>query len=69
MRVSDWTGTVRSTLEHGAQKLFGLFTRAVAFLLCGEMAGAYFPADFPRGFWPMQNGGEISLDRASCHKR
>jgi putative oxidoreductase len=39
----------------------GLFTRPVAFLLCGEMAVAYFRAHFPRGFWPIQNGGELAV--------
>ncbi len=41
--------------------LFGLFTRPVAFLLCGEMAVAYFKAHFPRGFWPIENGGEMAV--------
>ena len=36
----------------------GLFTRPVAFLLSGEMAVAYFFSHFPRGFWPVLNGGE-----------
>ena len=38
--------------------LLGLFTRPVAFLLCGEMAVAYFQAHFPHSFWPVRNGGE-----------
>ena len=38
----------------------GLFTRPVAFLLSGEMAVAYFTAHFPRDFWPILNGGELS---------
>ena len=40
--------------------LLGLFTRPVAFLLCGEMAVAYFKSHFPRGFWPLSNGGELA---------
>jgi putative oxidoreductase len=40
---------------------FGLFTRAVAFLLSGEMAVAYFRTHAPRGFWPMLNGGELAV--------
>jgi putative oxidoreductase len=40
---------------------FGLFTRPVAFLLSGEMAVAYFMAHFPRGFWPVLNGGERAI--------
>jgi putative oxidoreductase len=39
----------------------GLFTRPVAFLLCGEMAVAYFRQHFPRAFWPIQNGGELAV--------
>ena len=41
--------------------ILGLFTRPVAFLLSGQMAAAYFMAHFPRGFWPIQNGGELSV--------
>ena len=39
----------------------GLFTRPVAFLLCGQMAVAYFTAHAPQGFWPVLNGGELSV--------
>jgi len=41
--------------------LLGLFTRPVAFLLCGQMAVAYFQAHAPRGFWPVLNGGELAV--------
>ena len=37
--------------------LIGLFTRPVAFVLCGEMAVAYFQGHFPNGFWPVVNMG------------
>ncbi len=40
---------------------FGLFTRAVAFLLAGEMAVAYFISHLPRGFWPVMNSGERAV--------
>lgn len=40
---------------------FGLFTRPVAFILCGEMAFAYFHQHAPRGFWPISNGGELAV--------
>jgi len=40
--------------------IVGLFTRPVAFLLSGEMAVAYFMAHFPRGFWPIENQGELA---------
>lgn len=41
--------------------LLGLFTRPVAFVLCGEMAVAYFKTHNPRGFWPATNGGELAV--------
>ncbi len=41
--------------------LLGLLTGPVAFLLCGEMAVAYFTSHFPRGFWPLRNGGELAV--------
>jgi putative oxidoreductase len=41
--------------------LVGLFTRPVAFLLCGEMAVAYFRAPFPDGYFPIRNGGELAV--------
>ncbi|MBI3941226.1 MAG: DoxX family protein [Acidobacteria bacterium] len=39
----------------------GWFTRPVAFLLCGEMAVAYFISHAPRGFWPILNGGQPAV--------
>ena len=39
----------------------GLFTRTTAFILCGEMAVAYFTRWAPRGFWPITNGGEEAV--------
>ena len=36
----------------------GLFTRAAAFIMSGEMAVAYFMAAAPRGFLPLVNHGE-----------
>jgi putative oxidoreductase len=41
--------------------LIGLFTRPVAFVLCGEMAFAYFRQHAPRGLWPIANGGELAV--------
>ena len=40
---------------------FGLLTRPVAFMLSGEMAVAYFMVHFVRGFWPIQNSGELAV--------
>jgi putative oxidoreductase len=37
--------------------LLGLFTRPVAFILCGEMAFAYFIGHAGNGFWPVLNQG------------
>lgn len=41
--------------------LVGLFTRPVAFILSGEMAVGYFMAHLPRNFFPINNGGEITV--------
>jgi len=41
----------------GLLLLIGLLTRPVAFVLAGEMAVAYFQFHFPKGFWPVANGG------------
>jgi len=41
--------------------LVGLFTRFAAFILCGQMAVAYFMVHFPRGFWPILNQGELAV--------
>ncbi len=48
-------------LAGGILMILGLFTRPVAFILCGEMAVAYFRVHFPRGFWPIRNGGELAV--------
>jgi putative oxidoreductase len=48
-------------LVGGALILLGLLTRPVAFILSGEMAVAYFRVHTPRGFWPIQNGGELAV--------
>lgn len=44
----------------GALIVLGLLTRPVAFLLSGEMAVAYFTVHAPRGFWPIENQGELT---------
>ena len=44
----------------GLLVLVGLFTRPVAFVLCGFMAVAYFMAHAPQGFFPLLNGGELA---------
>lgn len=45
----------------GLLLLLGLFTRPVAFLLCGQMAVAYFTRHAPQGFWPLVNRGELAV--------
>lgn len=55
-----WVAGVLETVG-GALIVLGLFTRPVAFLLCGEMAVAYFRQHFPHGFWPILNGGELAV--------
>lgn len=45
----------------GALIAMGLFTSPVAFISSGEMAWAYFQQHSPRGFWPIQNGGELTI--------
>lgn len=45
----------------GTLIFLGLFTRTTAFILCGEMAVAYFKSWAPRGFWPINNGGEEAV--------
>lgn len=39
----------------------GLMTGYAAFVASGEMAGAYFIAHAPRGFWPILNTGELAV--------
>jgi putative oxidoreductase len=41
--------------------LIGLFTRPVAFIVCGEMAVAYFTVHMPRAFLPIVNRGELAI--------
>jgi putative oxidoreductase len=39
----------------------GLFTRPVAFILCGDMAVAYFMSHFPTSFFPITNRGDAAI--------
>jgi putative oxidoreductase len=45
----------------GVLLTLGAFTRPVAFILAGDMAVAYFMSHFPRGFFPMANGGNLAV--------
>jgi putative oxidoreductase len=41
--------------------LVGFMTRPAAFVLSGMMAVAYFQAHASKGFWPVQNKGELAV--------
>jgi putative oxidoreductase len=45
----------------GVLVIVGLFTRAAAFVGCGEMAVAYFMSHFPQAVLPVQNGGQPAV--------
>jgi putative oxidoreductase len=48
-------------LVGGLLLVLGFLTRPVALVLAGEMLTAFFLVHFPRGGWPLQNGGELPL--------
>jgi putative oxidoreductase len=48
-------------LVGGLLIVVGLMTGYAAFVASGEMAAAYFTAHIPRGFWPIQNTGELAV--------
>jgi putative oxidoreductase len=45
----------------GALLILGLFTRPAAFLASGMTAVAYFMVHFPKGLFPILNGGELAV--------
>ena len=45
----------------GTLVALGLFTRAAAFIMSGEMAIGYFMDHAPRSFFPLLNGGEAAV--------
>lgn len=45
----------------GSLVTLGLFTRAAAFIMSGEMAVAYFMMRPARGFMPIVNGGTLEV--------
>jgi putative oxidoreductase len=45
----------------GLMIALGLLTSVAAFIASGMMAVAYFMVHAPRGFWPVQNGGELAI--------
>ncbi len=52
-------GIIRIFRRHFA--FLGLFTRSMAFIMCGLMAVAYFMAHAPGGFLPIVNKGELAV--------
>jgi putative oxidoreductase len=48
-------------LVGGTLLILGLFTRVAAFICAGEMAVAYFMVHAPRGFFPIENRGELPV--------
>jgi putative oxidoreductase len=48
-------------LAGGVLLTLGLFTRAAAFILSGEMAVAYFLSHAPLGFYPILNRGDGAI--------
>jgi putative oxidoreductase len=64
-RVTGWHLTLRAAagpieVLGGSLLVLGLFTRTTAFILCGEMAVAYFTW-VKNGIWPINNGGEEAV--------
>jgi putative oxidoreductase len=59
LSMSGFGGAIE--LIGGALLALGLFTRPVAFILCGEMAIAYWSSHAPRGFFPVLNGGDAAI--------
>jgi putative oxidoreductase len=55
-----WAAGLIETIG-GILLLLGLLTSLVAFILCGEMAVAYFTVHAPHGHFPIQNGGELAV--------
>jgi putative oxidoreductase len=45
----------------GVLILLGLLTHVAGFIASGEMAVAYFSSHAGRGFFPIQNGGELAV--------
>ena len=55
-----WTAGVFE-LAGGLLLLVGLFTRCVAFMLSGLMSFAYFIYHAPKGFYPINNSGDLAI--------
>lgn len=55
-----WVGAILE-LGGGLLLLIGAFTRPVAFILCGEMAFAYWMFHAPRNLYPTLNMGDAAI--------
>jgi len=54
-----WQGLIE--LVGGILLFLGLFTRAVAFILAGDMAVAYWMVHAPKSFYPVLNQGDAAI--------
>ena len=63
VQLSDPVGAIAGVIElvGGVMIAFGLQTGYAAFLASGLMAVAYFKAHAAKGFWPIQNRGELAV--------
>ncbi|MFJ4032044.1 MULTISPECIES: DoxX family protein [Streptomyces] len=61
--AGSWPGWYAALIQlvAGALVLLGLGTRGAALLASGSMAFAYFDVHQQAAFWPIQNGGELSV--------
>ena len=62
-RLSEPLPLAAGIIELGGGLMVALGLRAgyAAFIASGTMAVAYFMAHAPRGFWPIQNRGELAV--------
>ena len=55
-----WFGAILEAAG-GLLMLVGFYSRAVSFVLAGEMAVAYFMFHAPRSFFPLMNNGDAAV--------
>jgi putative oxidoreductase len=62
IETGDPEGLLAGLIEliGGGLMALGLYAGVAAFIASGEMAVAYFKAHALRGFWPIQNRGELA---------
>ncbi len=60
VETGAWPGWYAAAIQlvGGTLVLFGLGTRAAAFVSSGSMAYAYFKVHQPEALWPIENSGE-----------